>query len=313
MTDIRLGRRNRIRLMSPASRLDEWCRRGAWLAPAAGAAIAGLLWHAYRDVPRGQYVPGAQVAAAPSSWPVRAPSRVSDWSVFHSSTGPSGHSDDSLLRRFRLAGTFFAYGGGEGDSRKAVMDDLKANTQRIVGENEAIQDVTVVRIFRDRVVLRVGGEEKDLWLVFGGGKAGQPGGGTNGPAAGVAAKGGDWLGRQQVGENRWVMSRKGLLDYYSELRDQPQRLVTVFDSLKPVYDNRRQISGYQLNVLGEPEFFAATGLKEGDVIRSVNSMRMTDRRRAEYLLREFVGDRASVFVLDIERNGQPSKLIYEVR
>jgi hypothetical protein len=42
-------------------------------------------------------------------------------------------------------------------------------------------------------------------------------------------------------------------------------------------------------------------------------MRMTNRRRAEYFIKEFVKDRANAFVLDIERGGKPHKLIYQVR
>jgi len=40
---------------------------------------------------------------------------------------------------------------------------------------------------------------------------------------------------------------------------------------------------------------------------------MSSRRRADYLIREFANDKLSAVVLDIERNGQPAKLIYEVR
>jgi len=49
------------------------------------------------------------------------------------------------------------------------------------------------------------------------------------------------------------------------------------------------------------------------VVRRVNSMRMTNRRRAEYFIGEFVADRANVFVLDIERGNEKKKLIYQVR
>ena len=42
-------------------------------------------------------------------------------------------------------------------------------------------------------------------------------------------------------------------------------------------------------------------------------MAMSSRRRADYLIREFANDKLSAVVLDIERNGQPAKLIYEVR
>ena len=42
-------------------------------------------------------------------------------------------------------------------------------------------------------------------------------------------------------------------------------------------------------------------------------MKMTKQERAEYFIREFVQDRLNAVVLDIERNGNPQKLIYYLR
>jgi len=89
--------------------------------------------------------------------------------------------------------------------------------------------------------------------------------------------------------------------------------VALFDSLKPVYEEAGGIEGYRVGIEGEGGFFEAAGLVEGDVVRRVNSMRMTNRRRAEYFIGEFVADRANVFVLDIERGNEKKKLIYQVR
>ena len=123
----------------------------------------------------------------------------------------------------------------------------------------------------------------------------------------------DRYGGKQAGKQRWVFKRQALLNYYQELMDQPDRLVALFDSLKPMYNDRRKIEGYYLGVEGEKDFYDAVGLKEGDVVRSVNSMKMTSRRRAEYFISEFVKDRANAFILDIERGGKPVQLRYEVR
>ncbi len=55
------------------------------------------------------------------------------------------------------------------------------------------------------------------------------------------------------------------------------------------------------------------GLRDGDVVRKVNSMRMTSQRRAEYFIGEFVQDRLGAVVIDVERDGQPQKLVYLVK
>jgi hypothetical protein len=149
-----------------------------------------------------------------------------------------------------------------------------------------------------------------LWLSFSRSQ-GPAGSVTNG--AGDYAGGDGRFGLRQTGSNRWVFGRDPLMQYYKELMDQPERLVAVFDSLKPSYTPQGKIDGYRLNVEGEGEFFKAAGLREKDIVRSVNSLPMTSRRRAENFIKQFVTDNASAFVLEVERDGSVKKLIYEMR
>ncbi|MDD2520689.1 MAG: hypothetical protein PHR34_07020, partial [Kiritimatiellae bacterium] len=60
-------------------------------------------------------------------------------------------------------------------------------------------------------------------------------------------------------------------------------------------------------------FYSQVGFQHGDVVRKVNSMRMTSQRRAEYFIGEFVQDRLGAVVIDVERDGQPLKLVYLVK
>ena len=151
--------------------------------------------------------------------------------------------------------------------------------------------------------------------------AGKPGtdaihpGATNEPEVAAIDSGASTnkYGGKMVGENSWVFNRQRLLDYYQELRDEPERLVKVFDSLKPLYTPDRRITGYHLGIEGEADFFEAAGMKEGDIVRAVNDVPMTNRRRAEHMISQFVTDQANAFVIEIERNGAPARLVYEVR
>ncbi len=65
--------------------------------------------------------------------------------------------------------------------------------------------------------------------------------------------------------------------------------------------------------VGEKDFYSEVGFQDGDIVRKVNSMRMTSQRRAEYFIGEFVQDRLGAVVIDIERNGEPKKLVYLVQ
>lgn len=119
------------------------------------------------------------------------------------------------------------------------------------------------------------------------------------------------FGGEQIAENRWRFRRDAILNYYRELLDRPERLVKVFDSLAPVYTDARTIEGYRVNIEGEDEFFAAVGLRQGDVIRSVNSLEMTNRRRAEMLIRRFAQNDLDTVIIELERDGGTVKQIYE--
>ena len=218
-----------------------------------------------------------------------------------------------LARRFRLAGTFFAASGYQ-QSRKAIIDDIQKNNQRLVAEGDNLDpNILVVTIFRDRVILRDGSNDEQLWLSFAGGD--KPAASASRPEADVTQGQADaTLVRfgKRTGERRWVLERKEVLRYYQELLNNPDRLAKVFESLKPVYQTGK-IAGYTLDVAGEGEVFRAFGLKQGDIIRQVNSMPMISQSRAEYFINEFVKNRVNGFVIDIEREAKPEKMIYLVR
>ena len=235
-----------------------------------------------------------------------------DWTVFRNEQATTPTARGALSRRFRLAGTFFAYGSVAGDTRKAVLHDLQESVQMIVGEGESIGDVEVVRIVSDRVILRRGMEEAELWLGFS--RSDPEGSAAEEGVAGEGAAGKEnAFGGKKTGEHSWVFRRDALQEYYQEVLDDPERLVRIFDSMKAVRGGDRRILGYRLDILGEGDFYRTAGMRQGDIVRKVNDMRMTSRRRAEFFIGEFARNRANAFVIEVERNGQPLKLTYQIR
>ncbi|NCD32103.1 MAG: hypothetical protein EOL87_01670 [Spartobacteria bacterium] len=115
---------------------------------------------------------------------------------------------------------------------------------------------------------------------------------------------------KQVAADRWIFEKQKLNEYYDEMLDNPERLANLYMSLKPDYDGKRNIKGYVLDMEGEEAFFRQVGLKQGDIIRKVNSMVMKSQHRAEYFLREFSKDHLGAVVLEIERDNAPQKMIY---
>lgn len=218
----------------------------------------------------------------------------------------------SIARRLRLAGTFFMEDEAGNSIRKAIVDDLQGGLQHIVSEGQCVVEISVVTVKQSSVLFRApDGSEEELSLSFSARAGSQPD--RSGSDDATAQVEEDKFGGSRMGEQRWVFSRSKLVGYYGELMNEPERLLKVFDSLKPEWTQEGKISGYRVKVEGEGDFFASVGLQESDIVRSVNTMKMTSRRRAEYFIKEFVENRLNAFVLDIERDGKPVRLVYEVR
>lgn len=222
----------------------------------------------------------------------------------------------SLSNRFRLSGTFRVAGSGDG-IQKAVLDDANRNHEAvIVATGDKLDDDILVRaIGESRVELIRHDVLCVLTLQF------SDSGSESGPTVTNGAAGEETgytvLNRVpfgiQVEANRWVFERRKVLEYYNGVLEDADRLVALFDSLKPMYNDKKKIEGYVLVPEGEKEFFKDVGLAEGDVIRKVNSVPLMNRRVAEGFIRDFGNQELNVAVLEIERGGQPTKLVYELR
>lgn len=236
------------------------------------------------------------------------------WSSLGAGGGNSqAHSESPLRERYRLAGTFEVFGEANSRVRRAIIDDMSTDSQFLVSEDETVADLKVLHIFSDRIRVLYQGREDVLPLGFA-----DPSGNAEAeveperleePAGEQNAFG------RRVGEGRWIIEKAALLDYYERLKDDPERLVSLYEAFRPVYAETGEggIQGYQLDVKLEPELLEAAGLKQDDVVRSVNSMDMSSRQRGEYFVSEFLQGRLSAVVLDVERDGEAKRLIYMIR
>jgi hypothetical protein len=281
---------------------------------ATGAA--SFFYKAFRSLP---VIPPA--ATGDSARPaLLAPGRISiDWSLFRPASARvrargTTHAD----KRYRLIGTFSIYSDGDSVEpavRRAIVADDEIDDELIVGEGEVVGEARIIRVFDDHVTIGLNGVESDLWLSIVAPDArhtGETADAADADGSGEEVEGGAGFG-ELVGERLWVMQRDRLMDYYRGLLDEPNRLLAVFDSMKPVYGDNRRISGYVLEVAGEGEFFESMGLQEGDVVRRVNAVPMTSRSRAEYFIRQFAEKGGNAFVFEVERDGAVEKHVYQIR
>lgn len=289
----------------------------AVLLAALALGAAGVAW-SVRRMPRPE--PAAPGAAAVPDWPASPAFGAREWTALQSSR-PSATLLPGLATnhaRYRLAGTFIApegsLSGVTGTLCRAIIDDVQTQKQYLLAEGESSGELKMLRIRSDRVIVEIAGRTEELFLSFGAGAPSAPSSAnaaafTEVPAEKVLEE--SAYGKR-VGDTRWVMNRDALLGYYREMLDHPERIAKLYDTFQPDYV-KGKIEGYRVKVEGEGDFLKAVGLREGDVVRMVNSMRMSSQSRAEFWMGEFVKDRMGAAVLDIERDGKPEKLVYLFR
>jgi len=278
---------------------------------AASALLAVLFYFA------GSKAPDSTIPPTPISKSMTTPMPVSFtgdfWNALQSRPDKSLRvtAGSSASDRFRLAGTFSIEGFGVSQP-KAILDDTVKHDQFIVVEGDRLDDVTIKKIFYDHVILDTPTGSRDIWMEFSG--QSQTSSVSVVSTQTVATiSGTNKFGCVKVQDNRWQFSRKPLLDYYQELLDEPDRMVAVFDTMKPVRDEQNKITGYVVGLEGEKDFFDAVGLQQGDILRSVNSVEMTNRRRAESFIDQFLKDKLNAVVLEVERGGKVTKQVYQMR
>lgn len=293
--------------MSSVSQYHNLLKKGPWISLFVVLLCSFALLYAYYRLP--DFPQSAPDKPDSMVWPEHHDILVSNWSVFQGEAGtPSGKGE--LAKQFRFAGAFFLSGGGQPDMRKAVLDETGKNVQHIVSEGDSIGDVKVAGVYRDRVVLSLNGVDEELWLSL---EEASLHSGDTSSTGNVDVAGEDCRFGKKVGDNNWLFKRQALMDYYDELMNEPERLLKVFDSLKPMRNRKGKIKGYILDIEGEKPFFDAIGFKEGDVVRKVNEMPMTSRHRAEFFIKQFVDNKLSVILIDLERGGDDNRLVYRVR
>ena len=293
-------------------------RAGAFAAGLLGAGFAAYVTALYLGLPDPRREPAPmRRAAGRADWPESAMPDPDAWSVVRAGAPEEEGPAAAAGNRFRLVGTYFMLPPSAEIQpvRKAVLDDLREQSQALVEEGTVIDGHTVRQIHRDWVLLALpDGRQVELRLRFGPGAVEAPGEGP--PAAAAPAWDDVTLEESRFGrriaEDRWILRRDELVAYREELLDDPERLAALFLSMKATRADNK-VTGYRLEQQGEQAFWAAVGLRESDVIRRANSMEMTRQARAEYLISEFVANRLNVVVLDIERDGNPQKLIYYLR
>jgi len=195
-------------------------------------------------------------------------------------------------------------------SSHCIIEDLTTHKQDLYGIGAKVPgDATVKSVEWDRVILDRNGRDEILDLATAQGGPGRPG---PAPAAAVAAAaprpgeaGSTNPHIQQVSETQYNIDRSEVdaaLDNMNQLFTQI-RAVPHFEAGKS--------TGFRLFAIRQNSIFDQIGLRNGDIIQSINGSELNDPSRALALFQELRN--SSNLTVDVLRNKENLHMSYSLR
>jgi general secretion pathway protein C len=186
----------------------------------------------------------------------------------------------------------------ENGASYSIIEDLGARKQGVYGiDAEVPGGATVKEIQWDKVILSHNGKDEILELA-----SAKVGGAMTRAAPPSVRQNGDI---QVTGENQFLVPR-------TEVDSALENMSQLFTQIRAVpHFEGGQSVGFRLFAIRRGSLFDRIGLKNGDIIRSINGTEMNDPSRAVSLLQELRD--ASDLQVEITRNQQPQTLTYNIR
>jgi general secretion pathway protein C len=182
----------------------------------------------------------------------------------------------------------------------SIIEDLGARKQGVYGvDDEVPGGATVKGIEWDKVVLLHGGKDEILALEKGTALPGAP--------VAAAAPAGQPAGGsiQATGENEFTVDRR-------EVDAALENMSQLFTQIRAVpHFEGGQSVGFRLFAIRRGSLFDRIGLKNGDIIRSINGSEMNDPSKAVALLQELRN--AGNLEVGIIRNQQQQDIRYTIQ
>ena len=186
----------------------------------------------------------------------------------------------------------------------SIIEDQGARKQGVYGIGATVPgNATVKSIEWDRVILAHNGKDEILELEEPKTNAGPAKAAVaQAPAPGAGANG---SGIQQTAENEFTVPK-------TEVDTALENMSQLFTQIRavPHFEGGQSI-GFRLFAIRRGSLFDRIGLKNGDIIRSINGNEMTDPSKAMALLQEL--RESNNLDVDITRNQQPQKLTYRIQ
>ncbi len=222
--------------------------------------------------------------------------------------------------RLRLKGTIC---GSSPSFSYAVIEDLSSKKEELYRLGDMVAGVKIVRIERNQVVIERGGVEEVLASY----EEGMLAWGGKGKASPVSQTAQTSASRQMVlGEKEMAGATEAASRIVKSLQLDPQNLPGIFPDLTEAVSvanqvlNRAKIKpyfvdghleGFQAMEIQAGSIYERMGLHRGDIVREVNGYQINSIQNA-FQVYEML-QKESVVIVNVERDGQPVTLIYEIK
>ena len=277
------------------------------------AAVAPLKYHAPpRALASSSLPPALPDAGLYQLWERASPTPVAPFQQV-----PQPEEPSSLGAAFypvmegptQLSGTI-VFDAGQSAHSLAMFQDGGRGYSR--AEGQWIRGVgQVVKIERERVIIRQKGELKQLVLV--GSPAGrrlppaQPAAGASREVAKRGQKGGVRAHVKKTGTNAYTLDR-------SYLKKVAERPTEVLAGVKPTpYVRAGKVQGFRMDGIRSGSLLYEMGLRAGDVIDSIDGKPLRGPSAAMQLLQRFTDGEIRGLKLGIGRRGTRTSISYTIR
>ncbi len=192
-----------------------------------------------------------------------------------------------------------------GGPSHCVIEDLTTHKQDVYGINERVGGVaTVKQVEWDRVILDRDGKDEILDLAP---PQGAPAGGRPGPAVAAAPD----QGATGAGSNPHI---KQVSD--SEYRIDRSEVDSALDNMNQLFTQMRAVphfeggksTGFRLFAIRQNSLFDQIGLRNGDIIQSINGTEINDPSKALAMFQDLRN--AQQLTIELKRNNAPKTLNY---
>ncbi|GIW39554.1 MAG: hypothetical protein KatS3mg076_0131 [Candidatus Binatia bacterium] len=276
-----------------------------WAAVTVNTVVAARL----RPPPRVELRPPPPAAEPAANRPRQAYAVIHERDIFNSAKPAPPPPPPPPVRtqlQLRLWGVAIHHGS---EPSYAIIEDLRQRKQDLYRVGDTVPgDAKLVKIEWDKVTLERDGKKEYLeisaeQLASLGPAARRPfpargrGRGRRGPARAP--------GIERVGEDEFVIER-------AEVDAALENMNQLFTQIRAVpHFEQGQTTGFRVFAIRSGSIFDRIGLRNGDIVRSINNVQVTDPARALSLLQELRNERT--ITVELTRNRQPLTLTYEIR